>query len=128
MILKDEVTKIILNAAGKKGDVDGDLKAFLDYVAGKKTDNEFVESVEEKVKEARKNRKWRHEYMTLLVRDRENQEIGREEGRKEGIFESADNALKKRPNMGIDEVMDLLGFDEEQSKEYREYRKLQAQK
>jgi len=30
--------------------------------------------------------------------------------------------------MGIDEVMDLLGFNEEQSKEYREYRKLQIQK
>jgi len=136
LVLKDETTKIILNAAGKKGDVDSNLKAFLDYVAGKQTDNEFVDRVEEKVKEARKNRKWRHEYMTLLVRDRENQEIGEERGRKEGLkeglrkgtFETVDKLLKYNPNMKIDEVMEVLGFNEEQSKEFIEYRKSQAQK
>ena len=31
---------------------------------------------DEAVKEAKKNREWRHEYMTLLMRDQENQEIG----------------------------------------------------
>ena len=39
-----------------------------------------MERLEEAVREARKNREWRHEYMTLLMRDQENVEKGREQG------------------------------------------------
>ena len=39
-----------------------------------------MEKLEEAVREARKNREWRHEYMTLLMRDQENQEIGEKRG------------------------------------------------
>lgn len=52
-----------------------ELKAFLDYVAGKKSADPFVDELEAAVKNARKNREWRHEYMTLLMRDRENREV-----------------------------------------------------
>lgn len=55
-----------------------ELKAFLDYAAGKKPADPFVDELEEAVENARKNREWRHEYMTLLMRDQENQEIGEE--------------------------------------------------
>jgi len=78
--LEDGTTKIFLNAKGTMDDVSPELKAFLDYVAGKKPADPFVDELEEAVKNARKNREWRHEYMTLLMRDQENQEIGREEG------------------------------------------------
>ena len=54
------------------------MKAFLDYVAGKKTKDPYVEKLEEAVKEAKKNREWRHEYMTLIMRDRENVKKGEE--------------------------------------------------
>ena len=37
-----------------------------------------MERLEEAVKEAKKNREWRHEYMTLLMRDQENVKIGEE--------------------------------------------------
>ena len=43
-----------------------------------------MEKLEEAVREARKNREWRHEYMTLLMRDQENQEIGEKRGEKRG--------------------------------------------
>ena len=72
----DETTKIFLNADGKMDDVSEELKAFLDYVAGKKPEDTYVQELDEAVKEAKKNREWRHEYMTLLMRDQENQEIG----------------------------------------------------
>lgn len=61
-------------------DVSDDLKAFLDYVAGQKPGDSFVERLEEAGKEAKKNREWGHEYMTLLMRDQENVEKGREDG------------------------------------------------
>ena len=45
-------------------------------MAGKKSDDSFVQELEQAVKEARKNRICRHEYMTLLMRDQENMEKG----------------------------------------------------
>ena len=61
-------------------DVSPGLKAFLDYVAGKKPADPFVDELEEAVEKAKKNREWRHEYMTLLMRDQENREIGEKYG------------------------------------------------
>lgn len=80
----DEAVKIFLNAKGILDDVSRELQAFLDYIAGQKPDDIYVEKLETAVREAKKNRKWRHEYMTLQMRDQENMEIGREEGREEG--------------------------------------------
>ena len=80
ILLNDEAIKIFLNAKGTLDDVSEKLKAFLDYVAGKIPEDSYVKKLEEAIKEAKKNRKWRHEYMTLLMRDQENIEKGREEG------------------------------------------------
>jgi len=63
----DEAVKIFLNAKGTLDDVSDE-----DYVAGKKPKDAYVERLEEAVKEAKKNREWRHEYMTLLMSDQEN--------------------------------------------------------
>ena len=68
-------------------DVSESLRAFLDYVAGKRPEDDFVNRLEEAVREARKNREWRHEYMTLLMRDQENIEKGIEKGKIEGRAE-----------------------------------------
>lgn len=81
VLLNDGAKKIFLNASGKNGTVSKELKAFLDYVAGKPSEDLFVRKLESAVKKAKKNREWRHEYMTLLMRDRENQKIGEEIGR-----------------------------------------------
>lgn len=72
----DETTKIFLNADSNMDDVSKELKAFLDYAAGKITNDTFVQELDEAVKEAKQNRKWRHEYMTLLMRDQINIEKG----------------------------------------------------
>lgn len=76
----DETTKIFLNADSKMDDVSKELKAFLDYVGGKITDDTFVQELDEAVEEAKQNREWRHEYMTLLMRDQVNVEKGIEQG------------------------------------------------
>ena len=81
----DGTTKIVLNAIGTQDDVSEKLKAFLDYVAGKTVDDEYVKKLDEAVHKARANKKWRKEYMTLMMRDLENRELGREEERKELI-------------------------------------------
>lgn len=86
ILMGDEAVKIFLNAKGILDDVSRELQAFLDYIAGQKPDDIDVEKLETAVREAKKNRKWRHEYMTLQMRDQENMEIGREEGREQGIL------------------------------------------
>lgn len=85
--LRDGAIKIFLNAKSNLNDVSSELRAFLDYLGGKKSEDEYVQKLERAVKEAKRNRKWRHEYMTLLMRDQENQEIGEERGRREGRLE-----------------------------------------
>ena len=81
VMLNDGAKKIFLNADGKNGTVSGELKAFLDYVAGKSSEDIFVKKLKCAVEKAKKNREWRHEYMTLLMRDRENQKIGEKRGK-----------------------------------------------
>ena len=81
VFLKDGAVKIFLNADSDQDDVSQELKTFLDYVAGKVPADDFVQRLEEAVEQARKNREWRHEYMTLLMRDQENIEKGIEKGK-----------------------------------------------
>ncbi|MDE7320116.1 MAG: hypothetical protein K2N46_10345, partial [Lachnospiraceae bacterium] len=57
--LGDETTKIFLNADSSMDDIGRELRAFLDYVAGKKPEDDFVKRLEEAIKEAKKNREWR---------------------------------------------------------------------
>ena len=60
-----------------------------------------MRKLEDAVREAKRNREWRHEYMTLLMRDLENLEKGREEGRKEGKFEQAKDTAFALKDMGL---------------------------
>ena len=61
-------------------DVSAGLRAFLDYVEGQWRDDPFVRELENAVSEAKEDRRWRHEFMTLFMRDLENMEKGMEQG------------------------------------------------
>ncbi len=84
VLLGDETAKVFLNTESTMEDVSKELRAFLDYVAGKKSEDSFVQKLEDAVKKAKQNREWRHEYMTLLMRDQEKFEQGLEQGHKQG--------------------------------------------
>ena len=78
-------------------------------------DDPFIQELEAAVADARKDREWRHEYMTLQLRDQENREIGREEGR----VESLNNLLKFNPQLSVDAGAEMLGFPEKSWKATR---------
>ena len=99
----DGAVKIFLNTKGTLDDTSRELRAFLNYVAGQRSEDTYVEKLEAAVRDARKNRKWRHEYMTLLMRDQENIEKGREEGRAEGLKEGKAEGLKEGKAKGLKE-------------------------
>lgn len=105
----DDTTKIFLNTEGKMADVNQKLTAFLDYVAGKKSDDSFVQKLENAIKIAKQNREWRHEYMTLLMRDQENIEKGIERG----IEKEETRIIIRLYHNGFtpNQITDLLGKD-----------------
>ena len=104
----DGTTKIVLNADSTADDVSPKLHAFLDYVAGRSSADEFVEKLEKAVKKAKANKIWRKEYMTLEMRDLENQEIGKEIGKALGKKDMVRNMLVdgKTP----DEIVSFCGI------------------
>ncbi len=101
LTLGDEAFKIFLNTRGVKDDVSGELKEFLDYVGGKEPSSLFTKKLEEEVRKAKKNREWRREYMTLLMRDQENLQKGIEQGLKQGIKQGREQGLKQGREQGM---------------------------
>ena len=88
LVLDDGVTKVVLNAAGHKGEITSELKEFLQLVAGNVdpthyAEGSFADRVQKQVHIARRNAKWRKEYMDWEMTLRNEREKGREEGRME---------------------------------------------
>ncbi|MCD7819134.1 MAG: Rpn family recombination-promoting nuclease/putative transposase [Lachnospiraceae bacterium] len=86
--LNDQTTKLFFNTSGTIGDLSNEAIAFLKYVGGTPSDDDFVRKLQIKVNSVRENKQWRREYMTLLMRDKENRKLGRQEGILEGRQES----------------------------------------
>lgn len=106
--LGEERTTIFLNADSQMEDVSKELTAFLNYAAGCVSEDPFVKKLDEAVKEAKKNREWRREYMTLLMRDQENIEKGRKEGRREGRREGRkEGQVKELYHLVLDGLLPL---------------------
>ena len=64
-------------------DIDEKLSSFLKYLIDEHPRDDFTESLDKSVKKARKNKKWRDEYMTVEMQNR----IIRAQGKAEGIAE-----------------------------------------
>lgn len=90
--------------------------------AGRTSEDDFVKKLESAIKEAKKNREWRHEYMTLLMRDQENIEKGMEQGIKQGIMALV-SALK---DFGVEDddiiqkIQEKFEISREEAKKYVE--------
>lgn len=98
-------------------DVSSELRVFLDYVAGRKSEDDFIKKLETAVKEARKNREWRHEYMTLLMRDQENIEKGKREG-EEQMLDLIQKLINDRRSDEISRIKEDKSYRQKLYKEY----------
>lgn len=113
LAMGDETTKIFLNAKGVMDDVSDELKAFLEYVAGKRPKDVFVDKLDEAVQKAKKNREWRRDYMTLLMRDRVNVEKGEEKERNKIILNMIELGYSN------EQIVAVCGVSEELVEKYR---------
>ena len=91
----------IKNAAGHKGDITQELKEFLQLVAGNADptcyeEGSFADRVQRQVHIARRNARWRKEYMDWEMTLRNEREKGREEGREEGRMEERAKTEEQR--------------------------------
>jgi len=80
ILLRDEAIKFFINADGDLTGLPEDLAAFLQYLKGKVVENELVQMIDNEVEKVKKHEEWEVEYMTLYLRDLENQDIGLEKG------------------------------------------------
>ena len=71
------------------------FSAFLEYLRSGKATDSYTESLAEEVDSVRASEEWRREYMLLLERDRENQNIGEQRGIKIGQKIGEQNGAKK---------------------------------
>lgn len=94
--LKDESTKIFLNASGNKENLPEELKHFLEFLSGKEPKGKLATEIARQVDRAVKHEEWRADYMTLLQRDREKFAEGRAEGRAEGAFETLAQLVRQK--------------------------------
>lgn len=115
--LKDDTNKIILNTKWIMNDFNEELIEFLEYVehsddkTAEKTKGSLVKNIHKKVIEVKNNASVEVEFMTLLERDREKLEEGREEGFEEKVIEVAKEMLKD--NEPIEKIMKYTKLSKE---------------
>jgi len=77
--LNDGTKKIFFNAKDYINAEDEEVREFLKYVNGEKSDSPFVKEIEDRVAKVKASREWRLEYVTLLMREQEIWEEAEEE-------------------------------------------------
>ena len=117
LLLGDETTKLFLNTKGAMGDVDEEMLEFLKYIeestdeVASASKSELVKEINEKVKHLKEDKSMEVEYMTLLERDREKFEEGREEAKKEAAKALLDllddETIASRIGLALEEVKAL---------------------
>ncbi|MFR4746990.1 MAG: hypothetical protein ACLT9K_10165 [Clostridium sp.] len=118
MTLDDDAVKIILSTKGTMDDVSPAMKRILDYIDGKGASDKFTEELEEAVRSARQNERWRLDYMTLEYEYRQRYLEGKEEGREEGRAEGRERTIQKLHERGesIASIADIVELNEEEVK------------
>ena len=93
--LNDRAYKVFFNASEYDKMKNDDEKAFFRFLLGQKADSELTKSLEKKVRFAKKNMKWRKQYMTWQQTIDEEKEIAFEEGKHDAKMEAAENLLRE---------------------------------
>ena len=114
--LPDGTTKVILNSEAADKEKNPELKAFLEYMNGKKSENEFVSELEQRIAEIKDNDQRRHDYMIMTAFEADAKRMGRLEGRSEGFADGAYQKaletakLMRIHNYPIAEICEMTGL------------------
>ena len=104
ILLNDDEIKIVVNVNGTVGKISKELKAVLDYIAKGVANTNYTKKLDVAVQKVKNDEEWRHEYMTLYMRDMENQKIGE----KVGILSKTISLIRRKKNTyDEDTLLDL---------------------
>lgn len=76
LLLGDDTTKIVLNTEGTANDISPALKDILNVIDGKQPQTELGKHIAAEADKVKNSEEWESVYMTLMMRDKENQELG----------------------------------------------------
>jgi predicted transposase/invertase (TIGR01784 family) len=107
LTLGDETTKVFLNPYSDMDDVDEELRNFLKFLADGTVSDNFTQALSEEAINAKQNKKWRREYMTLYMIE--------QEAREEGFAQCRADFIRKMLAKGYTsaEIADILELDED---------------
>ncbi|MBR0185341.1 MAG: Rpn family recombination-promoting nuclease/putative transposase [Synergistaceae bacterium] len=116
--LNDGETTMFLNAYGKDR-VGKKMKAFLEFVAGRESDDPFIHEIKKRMDFVKLDRKWRQEYMVASIRETDLLYAGRTEGFEVGLKKGIAEGIAKGITEGdylrqlkVARNMIAQGFDE----------------
>lgn len=99
LLLNDGTQKIILNTKGIFDDVRPELKRLLNFIDGRQPEDAFTQDLSEAVESAKRNEKWRLDYMTLQMaydeKYREGLEAGIQRGVEQGVAQGIENTARR---------------------------------
>lgn len=93
--LNDGTQKIILNTKGIFDDVRPELKRLLNFIDGRQPEDSFTQDLSKAVESAKRNEKWRHDYMTLQMAYDEKYREGLETGIQQGIERGIEQGIEQ---------------------------------
>ena len=93
--LQDGTVKLFLNTKGTMDDVEPDVKAFLEYVDGVMSPDEFVQEIDEAIRNVKMQESERVRYMTYTLKLKEERKIGHETGFREGMEKGLQKGTQK---------------------------------
>lgn len=115
--LGDKTTKVLYNASAYDESDDEQLKAFLHFVCNNEADDDFTRSLAESIRATIKDEVFRKEYMSVNLHDYDIMQLGKREGREEGLeqgyrekaLETARRMLK-REKYTVEEISEITNL------------------
>jgi len=93
--------------------VGDEVKELLHYIGGDKPSSTLTKLLDEEVNNVKSNKKWRREFMTLLMRDNENKLLGK--------YMHLIDQVKKLDVKDAEIAAKILGIKEQQIYEIKDY-------
>jgi predicted transposase/invertase (TIGR01784 family) len=121
IILEDGTARIFVCAEGSQDDISDEMKDFLNYLSGKLSSNPLVTQIDDAVKLARHNKKWRDEYMLsridiAVLEDEYKDKLQKLSSEKDAIIADKDAAIADKDAA----ITDLQSTIERLEKELKE--------
>ena len=91
--LADGITKIIINSKAAEKEANPALKTFLQYMNGKVSDDNFIQKIEQRIKEVKESEELRREYMLINSFERDARHEGWKDGIQEGIAQGRSEGI-----------------------------------